>query len=210
MRGFICSNYCGLLPLKIWRKRPERIEVTKLIAEPSAHRGQAVRLAGTVLRVSRFQAPENAFGVEAYHELWLADEQRRLVAVYVLDLPHGFPLGERVNERVECLALFFKRWAHISTDGIRTTPLFAAEGLGWLPEKVASLQQSPTPQPLVVTAVAAALAAFLVWFIASRIKREHPGRRHPPRKLYIPQVGEDVGRGVLDLDASAAPSSDDK
>jgi hypothetical protein len=133
----------------------------QLFQQPDTYRGQVVTLDGTVRGVYELTAGANPHGVERYYQLWLQPPDRRLpIVVQCLDLPDGFPIGTSLDEPVHVVGIFYKRWAYLAQDALRTAPMILARTVQWQPA-TASETSTVVPVGLLTWAivVAAALAA---------------------------------------------------
>ncbi|MCL4854598.1 MAG: hypothetical protein KJZ78_24825 [Bryobacteraceae bacterium] len=126
--------------------------------------------------VSKKAAPKNSYGIDHYYQLAIEPDGERgqLVVAYCLDLPAGFPVGDKVFERATLNGFFFKRWAYAAQDAVRTAPLVLAKTVDWKPV--------PPPEkhelefhPLTVVAIA--FGMFLVVAVGYALMR--PWRTSP-------------------------------
>jgi hypothetical protein len=143
----------------------------QLDGQPNEYRGRLVTIGGIARAAKQVAAPENAFDVKGYYQLWIQADRgaSELFVLYCLELPQGFPLGERIDAECTATGFFFKRWAYPSQGGITTAPLVVAKTLIWQP---APVEEPPAEMPLgeqlltalVVSLLLAALAlAFVLW-----------------------------------------------
>lgn len=148
-------------------------EVTfaQLYQQPQLYRGQWVQLAGQVRRADWIRAPRNDVGVERLAELWLQPDgaPANPVAIYLLELPAGFPLGLQLTEPVVVRGFFFKRWLYNARDSLRTTPLLVGKTLIWSREAPAALEPVTRREIVRVVVIGAAcgLAAAVYLFRAA-------------------------------------------
>ncbi|MGD9722838.1 MAG: hypothetical protein AB7O59_16000 [Pirellulales bacterium] len=131
----------------------------QLSQQPREYRGRVVTVSGIARAAKRITAPQNAFGVKQYYQVWLqADRQAAdLMVVYCVELPAGFPLGVQLAENCSAVAVFFKRWAYQSQGGITTAPLLVARTLDWKPAAVPVQQPRQPLGEQITTAVVVAL-----------------------------------------------------
>lgn len=110
------------------RAAAQRVSFSELFGQPRSFRGRLVRLRGTLHRLERLTAPENRYGIEAYWQGWLepAGGPATPIVVQCLQLPEGMPTGMRIDEPVEIVGYFFKRYAYAAADAIRVAPLVMA------------------------------------------------------------------------------------
>lgn len=111
------------------------VSFTQLFAQPKEFRGDLVTLEGTVLRALPKTAAKNDYGIRDYYMLVVEPRDRAYgVIVYALELPEGFPTGEKLREGVSLTGFFYKRWAHLSEDKeIMTWPLLLSKTVRWQP-----------------------------------------------------------------------------
>jgi len=110
----------------VLRKSPATsVSFAELFGQPKAFRGRLVKFTGLLKRLQYVEAPANDSNIDGYWQAWVRPDlgPPTPVVVYFLEIPPGFPTGERVEERIEVVGYFFKRWAYQATDAIRTAPL---------------------------------------------------------------------------------------
>ncbi|MEZ6082054.1 MAG: hypothetical protein R3C56_42175 [Pirellulaceae bacterium] len=166
-----------------------RISTRQLDAEAGSLRGQPVRFRGQVHRAQRVErefAPLHMSG--GYWVLWLRGEDEAIqpVAIYTTD-PIAAELAVQIDQSdsdyppLEVHAIFAKRLAYASEDGLQVGPALMANRLIPLRSPAPPLPVV-TPQPLrnqftfaVVAAclLAAALLLPIVWGSRRRVKRHH-------------------------------------
>lgn len=154
----------------------------QLADQPDVYRGRLVTIGGRARRAVYVEEAENDEGIAGYYQTWLqpAETGSDPVVVYVLELPEGFPIGEEIDEAVEVTGFFFKRWAYLAQDGIRTAPLLAARTVNWRPAAARPVAELPV-WPIVV-AGGLALCLVIIWFA---------WRQAPPKRAS----GESVEAG---------------
>lgn len=108
----------------------------ELYGQPRTFRGRLVRVRGTLHRLQRMQAPANEYDIDGYWQGWLepAGGPPSPIVVYFRKLPPGMPEGLSIDERVEVVGYFFKRWAYAAKDTVRTAPLVMAIEPAWRPK----------------------------------------------------------------------------
>jgi hypothetical protein len=86
----------------------------QLSGQSSYFRGRVVTVAGAVRRSERIPIRKNNYGFEGtLYRLWVfSDDTTSPIVVYALELPAGFPIGEKVNQPIEATGFFFKRWTY--------------------------------------------------------------------------------------------------
>ena len=106
----------------------------QLSGQPRYFRGRVVTSAGTVRRSERIPIGKNPYGVEGtLYRLWVfPDDTTSPLVVYALELPAGFPIGEKIKEEVEATGFFFKRWAYeAQKDDVPIVPLILGKTIRW-------------------------------------------------------------------------------
>ncbi len=155
-----------------------QVGFTQLFRQAEEYRGQVVNIRGVLRRAFSLRSGTNEEGIVSYWQCWLQpDGSQNPVVVYLLELPHEFPDGMSLNERVDITGVFFKRWAYAAKEGTRTAPLVLANQLQWTKTPVAAVKKPPQPSQMFAVAAAALLAAlFVTWIVYARTK---PKRRPP-------------------------------
>lgn len=104
------------------------VSFAELFGQPRAFRGRLVRFDGAVRRLQRVEAPANDYNIDGYWQAWVRADRGppSPIVVYFLELPEGFQTGLSIDEPVEVVGYFFKRWAYQATDAIRTAPMVVA------------------------------------------------------------------------------------
>ncbi len=111
---------------------PPWVTFSQLYRNPSNYRGKLVALRGEFRGIAYYSAPANDRGIEGYYQAWLQPERENdPVVVYCLQLPSGFPEGMRIQEPVEVIGVFFKRWVYQAQDGLRVAPVVLAKKPIW-------------------------------------------------------------------------------
>lgn len=110
---------------------------SRLAESPREERGQAMRLAGRVVRADRLLLTEQQaeqFELSAVYrcELELGESAQPAV-VFAERVPEAWKLGEPLDERVTARGIFLKTSAD---DPQRPTPVFVARRVGWHPRTV--------------------------------------------------------------------------
>lgn len=109
---------------------------SELFGQPRSFRGRLVRVRGTLHRLQHVQAPPNDYDFVGYWQAWLepAGGPPSPIVVYFLQVPPGMPTGMDIDERVEVVGYFFKRWAYAAKDTVRMAPLVMAIEPIWKPK----------------------------------------------------------------------------
>ncbi|MEX2113777.1 MAG: hypothetical protein WD845_11365 [Pirellulales bacterium] len=146
----------------------------QLSQQTNEYRGRLVTISGTARAAKLVAAPENAFDIKEYYQLWLQPDRSagELIVLYCLELPKDFPLGEQLDLACTATGFFFKRWAYSSQGGITTAPLVIAKTLVWQPpnEAVPVAEQSLVERVMTAAIVAAAMAAAALVFMIWRVR----------------------------------------
>lgn len=110
------------------RAHARSVSFAELYSQPKSFRGRLVRFEGALRRLQYVEAPANDFDIPGYWQGWLRPTRGppSPIVVYFLTIPDGFPHGMAIDEPVEVVGYFFKRWAYQATDTIRTAPLVMA------------------------------------------------------------------------------------
>ncbi len=191
-------------PGQLERASMGRITYAQLLRQPNQYRGRLVTIRGTVRRVSRAEPPRNQQGLQHYYQLWIEpdDAPSWTIVVVCLDLPRGFPVGLEVAEEAEITGFFFKRWAYMARDQLRTAPALLARTIGW--ESAAQpTPASPPGQPIPWTSVliagvgALVIGAWVVW----------RWRGRPPRHALPTQPAPDFSH-LHDRSSTPDPKAD--
>ena len=139
-----------------------RVSYLQLDQQPKAYRGHVVTVDGVARAAKSVAAPENAYGVKQYYQVWLqpSRDSDELIVVYALELPEGFPIGPSIEADCSAVGFFYKRWAYQSRGGVATAPLVISKTLDWQPPPAV---EGPAPtQPLGEQLLTAVIAALLL------------------------------------------------
>ena len=155
-----------------------QVSFTELFGQPRSHRGRLVRLRGTLHRLEKLTAPANDEGIEEYWQGWLEPEGGPVspIVVSFLRLPDGMPHGMSINEPVDVVGYFFKRWAYAATDTVRIAPFVLALEPIWKPRPTGSRAGDSIGTIALVTMAAVVLFTML----GIRAAGYGPGRWQPP------------------------------
>jgi len=160
-------------PARIAKASVGRVGYLQLDSQAPSYRGRVVTLEGTVRKAKRIEAPENAYDIGQYYQLWLQPERTapELIVVYALELPEAFPEGDTLDEAVSATGFFFKRWAYPSQDAIRTAPLVVARTVDWLPAAPEMVKAPAVEQFALAAAAAVVIAVLATALLAVRSRR---------------------------------------
>jgi hypothetical protein len=168
-----------------------------------------VTLQGTIRGVSQKNAPKNTYGIDKYYQLAIEPEGEtdQLVIAYCLELPQGFPLGDKISEHATLHGFFYKRWAYAAQDAVRTAPLIVAKSFTWKP---APPPERPEPQLRPLAVVAVAFCMFLVvalGYVLTRSWRTSPKTAEVAATQFSPETLATIAAG--DEGVSTFPHADD-
>ena len=177
----------------------------QLFRQPSQYRGQVVRLRGRARQVVWQQAPLNQYGIRRYARvvLQLYDHPSDPLVVFALELPGGFPSGPEVDEPVEVVGFFYKRWAYLARDTVRTAPLVLAGTLRWTPGPPAA----PSTPWWKMLAISSAVALVLAAVSVVVMWRTLPAR-YRPRAAITPQEQKQIEEHLTALAAAEDSHTD--
>jgi len=164
----------------VLRKSPATsVSFAELFGQPKAFRGRLVRFKGLVKRLQYVEAPANDSNIDGYWQAWVRPDlgPPTPIVVYFLEVPPGFPTGERIEERIEVVGYFFKRWAYQATDAIRTAPLVVAR----MPYSIESREKSSPMDWIGSIAMATMFGVVVLSAVAAWL-----ANRGPPRKVEQP------------------------
>lgn len=163
----------------------------QLFNQPDVYRGEPITLVGHARRATRLEKPENELGFERYYQLWLQpqDNPDRVIVVYCLELPEGFPLGLTIDEPVVVTGLFFKRWLYQGQEDLELTPVVLARSLDWMPRpKTPAVAEAPMSTETVVTIVLVALFISIILIFFWHLRTRRPKINHLPETISIPET----------------------
>ncbi|REK15928.1 MAG: hypothetical protein DWQ37_08945 [Planctomycetota bacterium] len=169
-----CFHLLALLqqasPQDLEAASEEHVGYLQLDQQPASYRGHLVTVAGVVRSAKEVTAPENAFGIEKYYQLWLQPERSapELLVIYCLELPDGFPLGTDLDAPCSSTGFFFKRWAYLAQGGIFTAPLILARTVDWKPPPPSVVEEPAEDDFGVLVVVALLLALVILGLLALR------------------------------------------
>jgi hypothetical protein len=187
-----------------------RVGFLQLDQQADWYRGRLVTTGGVVRSARLVDAPDNDFGIKQYYQLWVQPQQDspKLIVVYCLHLPPGFPLGESLDATGQTTGFFFKRWAYQSHEGVTTAPLVLAGTIDWQPPPATPPPKAPAgEQMLLALAGALVLAVLIVGYFVART-------RGGSRPRHLPDPGEveaamQAREGPLPLERLAGGAGDE-
>jgi hypothetical protein len=107
----------------------------ELFGQPQAYRGKLVTMRGAARQAEYLKAAKNDAGVEGYYRVVLQPQRGpdEPVFVYALQLPEGFPVGEKIRAEIAATGYFFKRMVYTTRDeaDLRRAPVIMARTLNW-------------------------------------------------------------------------------
>jgi hypothetical protein len=142
-----------------------------LTQHPEQYRGQPVHMRGHLIRLVKYAAGPNVYGIDTLYEGWLVtpDAETHPTTVICTGIPDGMPIGEELIDGVRVTGYFFKLHTYSSRDNkVRFAPMVLAHRLHWSP--VAGAPGWPVSQTAVVLAVLAlaAVAVGIAWMNSRR------------------------------------------
>lgn len=156
---------------RLYRNFSEKpVGFVELFGQPRAFRGKLVKLKGIVKRIQRVEAPANDFNIAGYWQAWILPEggPPSPIVVYFQELPPGFPTGMKLEEPVEVVGYFFKRWAYMASDTIRIAPLIMSREPFWKPVAIDSNPTATVGSVALLTMVMLVTITSLAMWIANR------------------------------------------
>ena len=152
-------------------KAPARlVSFAELFGQPLSFRGRLVRFRGTLRRLEKLSAPAYNYDITGYWQGWLEPQggPASPIVVYFLRLPAGMPEGLKIDEPVEVIGYFFKRWAYAATDTVRTAPLVMALEPVWKPRPASPPRGNSIGTVALVTMAAIVLLTLVGIQVAGR------------------------------------------
>jgi hypothetical protein len=120
---------------QIARDSVGEVGFVELFAQPRAYRGKLVTMRGAARQAEYLKATKNDERVRGYYRVVLQPESGpdEPVFVYTLELPEGFPVGEKIRAEVAATGYFFKRMVYSTKDAaeLRRAPVIMARTLAW-------------------------------------------------------------------------------
>lgn len=152
------------------------VNFTELFGQPLTFRGRLVRFPGTLRRLERLRAPANDYDVAEYWQGWLEPTAgpSEPIVIHFLRLPAGMPSGLKIDEPVEVVGYFFKRYAYKATDTIRRAPLVLAIEPIWRPRRPVEPGGTWLGTAAVVTLASLVAATVLAMAVSGRGRRSRP------------------------------------
>ncbi|MFG0334412.1 MAG: hypothetical protein ACF8TS_13695 [Maioricimonas sp. JB049] len=168
-----------------------------MLQDPAAWRGMPVTLRGHSLRVDRYAAAENEFGIDNLYEMWLVtdDSQGHPATVIFTQKPDDLPVGEGLVDGIRVTGYFLKLHKYGSRDDkVRLAPMILAHTVRW---------RKPTPvQPPVPAWVAYAVVGVvftvligLVWRMRVVDRAARARRLADSRQFEAPHVDDSENAG---------------
>lgn len=173
------------------------LNYVQLLSQPGELRGQLVRVKGTARWGYQVAAQDPQPGIDRYVVLGLlpTDGNNAPIVVYCLDLPDGFPRitspdregrGVRLDEDVEIVGYYFKRWSHRSARGMELSPLILGRITQWHPDR--SVEERGPPARVATGTLLTALVAMagLGALLALWVYRGTRGSAAAPASMQAP------------------------
>lgn len=167
-------------------------------------------LSGTVRQAEYREAAANQQGIKGFHKLVLSptDHPAGLTFVDCLELPAGFPTGERLNAEVDIVGISYKRWAYAAQDGIRTAPLLLAKTVTWKNAPGTAVVESTDWTMAIVGGLVAGVVGLVA--VAWMCRRPSPTFRLPSQRNGADVLPHDVLQQLAAIEAGnseVGPSS---
>lgn len=170
-----------------------------LTQDPEAYRGQPLHLRGHLIRLVKYAAGPNDYGIDTLYEGWLVtpDAETHPTTVIFTQIPEGMPIGEELINGVSTTGFFLKLHTYSSRDKkTRFAPMVLAHTLEWTPVPAGTnwlLSRTST----IVAILGLAALAILAYGLTSR---RHAAAR---RKRYTESVPTSPPEFLSDLDSQA-------
>lgn len=122
-----------------------------LTQRPDDYRGQPITLRGHLVRLVKYAAGPNEFGIETLYEGWLVtpDAETHPTTVICTEIPPNMPIGEELIDGVSVTGYFFKLHNYSARDRkVRFAPMVLAAELNWSP-----VAEANTGRPLMYSAI---------------------------------------------------------
>jgi len=171
-----------------------------MLQHPDAWRGEPVTLSGHSLRVDRYAAADNEFGISDLYEMWLVtdDSQGHPATVIFTDKPDDLPVGEELVDGIRVTGYFLKLHTYSSRDEkVRLAPMILAHTVRW---RKPTPVQPPVPAwvAYVTIGVVCVVAIAVLWRVrgADRAARSRlmsdSNQFEPPRVDEADLASDDV------------------
>jgi hypothetical protein len=169
-----------------------------LTQHPDAYRGQPVDLRGHLIRLVKYAAGPNDYGIDTLYEGWLVtpDAQTHPTTVICTEIPEGMPIGEELIDGVSVTGYFFKLHTYSSRDNKdRFAPMVLAHRLHWSPNVGETGWPVSTTTMIISVLAAAALAVVVVWFTSRQSAAAKQKRFRDAVPETPPEFLDDLGEG---------------
>jgi hypothetical protein len=187
----------------IARSSVGEVGFVELFAQPQAYRGKLVTMRGAARQAVYLKAAKNEANIAGYYRVVLQPESGpdEPVFVYLLDLPAGFPLGERIRTEIAATGYFFKRMVYSAQDtgDLRRAPVIMARTLAWQQSPSNLAEKNGPVVGVLLGATALAIVAFgavIYWAsqrsMSSRIQR--PTALAPIDESNLVDIHESLSR----------------
>jgi hypothetical protein len=142
-----------------------------LTQSPDQYRGQPVHMRGHLIRLVKYAAGPNDYGIDTLYEGWLVtpDAATHPATVICTEIPAGMSIGEELVDGVRVSGYFFKLHTYSSRDNkVRFAPMVLAHRLQHAPVAAATGWPVSTTTMIISVLAAAALAIVVAWITARR------------------------------------------
>jgi hypothetical protein len=174
----------------------------ELFAQPRAYRGKLVTMRGSARQAVYLEAAKNDAKLKGYYRVVMQPESgpAEPVFVYTLDLPAGFPVGEKIHAEVAATGYFFKRMVYSTKDEaeLRRAPVIMARTLEWQRPSAGISEKNSL---LVGMLMGATALGIVVFFAASYWASRAGASSGMPRPATIAPIDDS---NVVDLHQSLA------
>lgn len=193
-------------PAKLAEKSRRDVISYQIWERPEHYRGVPIHLLGTVLRVLTYETKLSPSG--RLYEAWMvtSDSQRNPYVCVFEDAPKGFPVGDRLNERVVFNGYFLKLMRYQGGDSLRVSPLLVGR-IGWVPAPAAGGAASRRPFLWMAIAVAVMFVITFFRWMSSFRRWLSPANRPP---LHLTHPTEEISAEELADWVASVPEHDDE
>jgi hypothetical protein len=184
------------------------IVLTHLWERPEHYRGVPVHLAGTAVRVIRYDSKLSKTGWLYEASIFTPDARRVPYQCVFEDVPKGFPIGANISERVVFNGYFLKIMKYEAGDVTRGAPLLIGR-IGWDPGESAVADNRGMGSTLTWTLIGLGVMfviSLVRWLIPLRRLFTRPQPDLEPRTI----VTEQLESGRLDAWLHSVAHEDDQ
>lgn len=165
------------------RESTGRVTYSQLFRQSGEYRGELVTIRGTIRRTSLPPVIDNDYGIDGYYRTVFqpADDRSKLIFVYCLYLPKGFPKGTDVSADVEVTGFYFKRWNYQAQEAVLLAPVLLAKTVRWQQAPPAA-DKTPAGVGSIVAMIAGVLCVslLLAFYVYRRTQPTPSSEPGPP------------------------------